>query len=102
MESWMWQLEFYKCIVLELPLGKQEFKFLKFEKGGITNIKSMAMKVNNGNKKYSAISVGRFFCYKIINLKKKLIWSLLVLAIVDFSNLSYLVKYIINKWMLKW
>lgn len=58
-------------IVLGLPIGKQKFKFLKFKKGGITNIKSMATKVNNGNEKYSAILVSRFFCYKVINLKKK-------------------------------
>lgn len=72
LKSWKWKLEaFYKCVVLGLSLGKQKFKFLISEKEEIANIKSMAMKVNSGNEKYSTISVGRFFCYWIINLKKK-------------------------------
>lgn len=46
----------------------QKFKFLKSDKGRITNMKSMAMKVDNENEKCSAISIGRFLCYKIIHL----------------------------------
>lgn len=34
--------------------------------------KVLAIKVNNGNEKYSATSMGRTFCYKTVNLKKKL------------------------------
>lgn len=46
----------------------QKFKFKKSDKGRITNMKSMVMKVDNENEKCSAISIDRFLCYKIIHL----------------------------------